>query len=249
MNMTVHLRRTLAITFCTLATFHQNTKAAGDYAQAVSSDTPVAYFRFNETNSARPNINTNSGSLGTPGNATNLNVRSFAGAIRGDRRPAQFFDSTARAIVPFRSEINPDNTQPFTVELWAYPASDQIGAGQAIVNNRYAYSGVNRQGWVIFQRSVDTSYSTLPGNEGVGWNFRMYRGSGSSSGLDVVSQKPYQLGQWTHIVIVYDPTTPNDATLSMYINGELANTAVWSRDIWVHLTPCVAYWQVGVMTA
>jgi hypothetical protein len=202
--------------------------SAGDYAQAVAADAPLAYYRFNDDVSSRPNINTNNGSLGAPGNATNLNVKSFAGAIVGESRRAEFFNQTARAIVPFRPELNPDNTKPFTVELWAYPASDQINGGQAIVNNRYAYSGVDRQGWVIFQRAPNDTYSGKGGFEGVGWNFRMYRGSGSSTGLDVVSQKPYAVGQWTHIAVVYDPVTPNDSTLSIYINGELANTATWS---------------------
>jgi hypothetical protein len=201
---------------------------ASDYPQTVTADAPLAYYRFNETNSDRPNINTNNGTLGAAGNATNLNVRSFVGAIVDEGRRAQFFDQTARAIVPFRPELNPDNTHPFTVEVWAYPASDQINGGQALINNRYAYSGVNRQGWVIFQRAPDSSYSAKPGFEGVGWNFRMYRGSGSSSGLDVTSQTPYQVGQWIHIVVVYDPVTPNDSSLKMYINGELANTATWS---------------------
>lgn len=227
----MNISRTPTLAFSAVLTLlHSASAPAADYAQSVTADAPVAYYRFNETNSTRPNINTNTGSLGAPGNATNLNVRSFTGAIVGDGRRAQFFDQTARAIVPFRPELNPDNTKPFTVEVWAYPASDQINGGQALINNRYAYSGVDRQGWVIFQRSPNDTYASKPGNEGIGWNFRMYRGSGGSSGLDVTSQKPYQVGQWTHIVVVYDPVTPNDATLNMYINGELANTAVWNDE-------------------
>src|SRR4029079_14640393 len=95
------------------------------------------------------------------------------------------------------------NTTPFTMEAWLYPGSDQINSGQCPINNRYAYSGAQRDGWVIFQRAHDTSYSGKGGFEGVGWNFRMYNLVGT--GLDVTSQVPFQIGKWTHLVVVYDP--------------------------------------------
>ncbi len=119
-----------------------------------------------------------------------------------------------------------------SLSLWklGYPASDQINAGQAVVNNRYAYSGATRQGWVIFQRAQNISYNGKPGYEGVGWNFRMYRGSGSSSGLDVVSQVPYMIGTWTHVAVVYDPDNENGATVSMFINGVEAASNTWTGE-------------------
>jgi hypothetical protein len=202
--------------------------ALADYQSTVLGDAPKAYYRFNDS-STRGNINVNSGTLGAAGNATNLNVHAFPGGIAGDGNRSQFFDSTARSIIPWNAAINPTNTQPFTFEGWFYPANDQINGGQAVVNNRYSYSGVNRQGWVIFQRAQDTSYSSAGGYEGVGWNFRMYRGSGSSSGLDVVSQVPFQIGQWTHVAVVYDPVDPiTNASLTIYINGVAANTNLWT---------------------
>src|SRR5437660_7073548 len=163
------------------------------YQSAVLSDGPRAYYRFNDL-TQRTNINRNSGSLGAAGNATNINVHPFPGAIAGDGNRSQFFDSTARTIIPWNAALNPTNTFPFTVEAWFYPASDQISSGQAVIMNRYSYSGVNRQGWVIFQRAQDLSYLGQAGYEGVGWNFRMYIGSGSTSGLDVVSQVPFRIG-------------------------------------------------------
>ena len=201
--------------------------ARADYPTTVLGDGPKAYYRFKD-NLGRTNVNRNSTSLGAAANATNLNVHPFSGALAGSGSHSQFFDSTARAIIPWNADLNPTNTAPFTVEAWFYPASDQINGGQAVINNRYSYSGVNRQGWVIFQRAQDLSYVGKPGYEGVGWNFRMYNANGSSSALEVVSQVAYPIGKWTHVAVVYDPVKVTDATLTIYIDGVAANTNVWS---------------------
>jgi hypothetical protein len=205
---------------------------AADYAATVLSDQPKAYYRLNDDTSRSP-INKNSGSLGTAGNATNDLptgvLHPFPGAIAGDGNRSEFFDFSTRTEIPWNAALNPPNTQPFTIEAWFYPASDQINGGQCPINNRYAPSGANRQGWVFFQRAPNADYNGKPGFEGVGWNCRMYRGSGSSSGLDVISQVPYEIGKWTHVAVVYDPVDPvTNATLTIYINGVAANTNAWT---------------------
>jgi hypothetical protein len=202
--------------------------APGD-SSAVLADSPAAYYRF-EDSTLRTNVNVNIGTLGAAANATNLNVRVYPGGLGGDPSFSQFFDSSARSIIPFHPALNPPNIEPFTMEAWLYPASDQINAGEAPIANRYGYAGANRQGWVIFKRAPNDSYAGQPGYEGVGWNFRMYTGDGSAGGLEVTSQLPYQVSKWTHLVVVYDPITPNDATLTMYIDGVPANTAHWQND-------------------
>ena len=175
----------------------------------------------------------NAGTLGAAGNATNLNVRAFPGALAGTRSVAQFFDGTARTVIPWQAALNPPNDQPFTVEAWLWPASDQIQSGQAALNNRFSYPGVDRQGWVVFQRAPDDSYAGRSGFEGVGWNFRMYRGAGGSSGLDVTSGRPFEVGQWAHMVVVYDPADAAEGgqpSLTMYIDGTEAAKNVWTGD-------------------
>ena len=199
------------------------------YPAAVGGDAPLAYYRFQDS-PVRNHLNANSGSLGAPGNATNINTRAWAGALRGDGNPAQFFDATAWTVIPWNATLNPENTQPFTVEAWFYPASDQINGGQCALNNRTVYSGLDRQGWVVFQRAPDFSYEGKAGYEGVGWNFRMYRGSGSSAGLDVVSAVPYQVGKWTHVAVVYDPGQLTDASVAMYIDGQLATNVTYAGE-------------------
>lgn len=204
--------------------------ANAQYADAVKTDGALAYYRFNDS-LVRSNVHVNQGSAGVAANATNtFNVRAISGALAGDSDAAQFFDTgNSFAMIPYNAALNPDNSKPFTVEAWFYPASDQISSGQCMLNNRYAPSGGDRTGWVMFQRAPNATYEGKSGYEGVGWNFRMYRGSGGSSGLDVTSQVPYNVGEWTHVVIVYDPVDPiTNATLTMYINGVPAATNVWT---------------------
>jgi hypothetical protein len=198
------------------------------YSDAVVADKPLAYYRFNDF-TQRSNINLNSGSLGAAGNATNLNLHLFSGAIVGSRNSSAYFDSTARTIVPFNPALNPNETNSFTIEAWFYPTSDKVAGsfpGPAPINNRYSYSGVDRQGWVYFQRNPDASYAS-DGQTDVGWNFRMYYASGSSVGVQVTSQVPYRLGQWQHVVTVWDGP---QKTAIIYIDGQPAATNTWSGD-------------------
>jgi len=202
--------------------------ARADYQSTVISDGPKAYYRFNDDTS-RPLINKNSGSLGAAGNATNDlvaagNLHSFPGAIVGDGNRAVFFDSTTRTEIPFSDTLNPPSNQPFTIEAWLYPASDQTANGQSPLANRWTLSG-DRQGWVFFQRKPDASYN---GGEPVGWNCRMFNGIGGGGKLDVTSLVPYQIGKWQHVVVVYDPVEVTNATLTIYIDGVAANTNTWA---------------------
>ena len=193
---------------------------AATYPDAVQSDHPAAYYRLNDA-ADHPQISVNSGSIGAAGNATNINIRSMSGAIVGSRNAAAYFDSTARTIVPWNADLNPDASESFTIEAWFCPTSDKVAqpfVGPAPLMNRYSYSGANRQGWVYFQRNPDSGkYSN--GQSAVGWNFRTYRGSGGSTGIDVTSGKPYKLGVWQHVVTVWDASTQ---TATIFVDGEEA---------------------------
>src|SRR6266404_11501 len=209
--------------------------AHADYKSLVLSDNPKAYYRLNDS-TLRSLIHQNSGTLGAAGNATNDPmyykggsiptgvVHPFPGAIVGDGNRSEFFDYTTRTEIPFDPAFNTPNTQPFTVEAWFYPASDQTSTGQAPINNRYT-AGSNRQGWTFFQRRPDTNYVS---SESVGWNFRMYNGVGGATPMDIQSLAPYQVGKWQYVVVVYDPVDANNATLTIYIDGVATNSLTYS---------------------
>jgi hypothetical protein len=205
------------------------------YPSVVEADGALGYYRFNDS-LTRTLINVNSGSLGAAGNASNDLatitsgvVYSMPGAIVGDGDRASFFDFTTRTEVPFNSAFNTPNTQPFSVEAWLYPVSDQVGTGMGALCNRWTQGG-NRQGWVMYQRAPDTNHSLTAG-PGLGWEFRMYNDVSTGTALDVTSGVPFTLGKWQHVVIVYDPVQVSNATLTIYIDGVKANEAIWSGGL------------------
>jgi len=208
------------------ATAMVNQSFGADYQSTVLSHNPKAYYRLNDDTGRSP-IQKNSGTLGVAFNATNdLDgvVHSFSGALVGSADRAAFYDTTTRTEIPFSPVLNPPNTQPFTIEAWFYPSSDQTAAGMSPLANRWTLGG-GRQGWVFFQRRPDASYL---GGEPVGWNCRMYNGVDGNGKLDVTSLVPYQVGKWQHVVVVYDPVQITNATLTMYIDGVAANTNIWA---------------------
>ncbi len=207
--------------------------ARADYQSAVLADHPQAFYRFND-NSTRNLINVNIGSLGTTGNASNDlasvtggRVHPMPGAIAGDPDSAEFFDYTVRTEIPFNSAINTPNTQPFTIESWIYPVSDQASTGMGVWCNRYT-QGATRQGWVMYQRGANTNTTGYTSGPGVGWEFRMYNNQDTSGHLDVTSGVPFTLGKWQHVAVVYDPVQVTNATLTIYIDGLPANTNIWA---------------------
>jgi len=207
----------LAILACVFAP----APARADQA-TVLRDGPVAYYRLNDP-TTRSNVNLNAGSLGAAGAATNVNTHLIPGAIVGSHNPATYFDSTAWTTVPWNAALNPNATNSFTIEAWFYPTSDKVAgsfAGPAPIMNRYSYSGVNRQGWVYFQRNPNSTYST-DGETRVGWTFATYTGNGSNVGINLASGAPYRLGQWQHVVTVWDGAAQ---TATMYIDGVQAAT-------------------------
>ena len=223
--------------------------APADYQSTVLADGPKAYYRLND-DTARTITNRNIGSLGAAGNATNdlLSykqsggygfdptgiVHSFPGAIVGDANRAEFFDYTTRTTIPFTPAINPPNTQPFTIESWFYPATDQNSVGMAPINNRYAAGSV-RQGWTYFQRKVNADST---GGDTVGWDFKMYQGISGNTGIDVTAVVPFEVGKWLHVVTVYNPVNSSNATCKIYINGvESGSTTYTSGDTQAY-QPC-----------
>ncbi len=207
------------------------------YPAVVKGDGALGYYRFNDP-TTRGTINVSLGSLGAAGNATNDMsafgvVHSIPGAIVGDSDHAAFFVFTNRTEIPFNSALNTPNTQPFTVEAWMYPVNDQdvtSFGGMGALCNRWTAGG-NRQGWVMYERRPNSNYS--PAGEGVGWEFRMYNDLDGGAHLDVISQVPFQLGKWQHVVVVYDPVggDPLAATLTFYIDGEFANAVTNTTGI------------------
>jgi hypothetical protein len=151
-----------------------------------------------------PSLNT--GSLGSAANGTNADPVTFgAGAVAAGGDSSAFYNEAdnTNTIVPFRSQLNPASTSPFTIEFWAKPT--ETDNDDAVVSNRVSASP--RSGWVFFQRG-----------EATGWNLRMYNGTGGDVGWDLTGGTA-TLNAWSHVVATWDGNAGQ-----LFVNGVLADS-------------------------
>lgn len=173
------------------------------YEAQVAADGAVLYLRLNEPAAI------NSGSLGAAVDGTHtMGVKlGQPGAIAGSSDTAATYtglqdaDGGSPTTIPFNAGLNPSGS--FAVEFWAKPTVNGFGNAQCPLHNRASTQpngNGDRTGWDWFQR-----------DQGVGWNWRLFNGSGSTRVFNLTGG-PYTVGQWHHIVGVYDASVPS-ATL------------------------------------
>ncbi|MGA2244784.1 MAG: LamG domain-containing protein [Verrucomicrobiota bacterium] len=188
--------------------------ARADYQTTVLADKPLAYYPLNESTPWTPNVATNSGSLGSAGNAVGFAGEIFKepGAIVGDPDTAIRFsaidtnsdDGGVPTVIPYVAALNASGS--FSVEAWLRPTEEGAGNAQCPLFNCQA--STEDFGWDCYQRA-----STM-GTGQQGFEFYMNDNNGNRVG-DAVGGS-YTIGQWCHLVAVYDSTA---ATLTLYING------------------------------
>ena len=151
-------------------------------------------------------VSFNTGSLGAAGNGTDAaTVTSGPGAVSAGGDLSAVYDGVAgsNTVVPYNPALNPASDSPFTIEFWARPTA--LDGDDSPVSNRV--SAGNRSGWAFFQRAAD-----------VGWNLRMYNGSGSALGWDLTGGTA-PLNSWSHVVATW-----NGTAAQLYVNGVLADS-------------------------
>lgn len=195
-----------------------NATPSASYSSLVVADGAVEYLRLDEASPDKDvAVNFGSAGPGTDGEH-HAGVRHPAtGVLAGSSDTGAGYHSKngggggVNTLVPWSAALNPDASASFTIEAWLKVLTEVSDSpGPAPLMNRFSYSGVDRQGWVFFQRSPTT-----------GWNFRTYKGVGSSTGVSITGQATTPdagtLGTWTHLVVAWDgPST----TATMYVNGE-----------------------------
>jgi hypothetical protein len=191
----------------------------------VVEDKPLVYYRMNE-GPVVPSTAGNSGSLGAAGNGFYFpgSIAQVPGAIVGDPDTARLYtgidtnseDGCTPTVVPYNPAFNPSGS--FSVEAWLLPnAQGNLGNAQAPFNNQFNDSNGNRIGWDFFQRAADQE---TPDANGPGISFRMFNGTAGTEAQTTVfniTGGDYVVGQWFHLVAVYDASVPS-ATL--YLNGQ-----------------------------
>ena len=147
-------------------------------------------------------ISYNTGGLGTVADGVNAGgvILDQPGALAAVDDYSSQYATGSNTAVPFRPELNPPASSPFTIEFWARPTA--MDGDDAPIGNRLGGGG-NRSGWVFFQRG-----------EAVGWNFRMYNGNSSGLGWDITGGTA-TLNAWSHVVVVW-----NGSSASLHVNGQ-----------------------------
>lgn len=196
-----------------------NSLRVGAYEELVALDGAVEYLRLNEPGAA------NTGTLGAVvDGAHTVGVKlGQPGAIVGSADTAAAYrsvldsDGGSPTTIPFNAALNPSGS--FSFEAWVKPTVDGNGNRQCVFHNRASTApngNGNRTGWDVFQ-------NTSSG----GWQWRLFNGSGGTRVFDPQGGS-YTVGQWQHMVLVYDASVPS---ASIYLNGVLAavdNTATGS---------------------
>ena len=182
----------------------------GSYFAAVMGLSPLGYWPLAETNlPPLSDVATNLGTLGSAGNAaysaSGVTKQWSAGSGPGltpDGDLAIATDGTAGVVtLPFSSVLSLQ--APFSAEAWLFAAGDTGGTTYCPLACVDANSP--RSGWLVYWNAVADSYT-----------FRMYNQNGTSTSLNI-STSALSVGQWYHVVVVYDGTTGY-----IYVNGQLA---------------------------
>ncbi|SPE63360.1 exported hypothetical protein [Verrucomicrobia bacterium] len=191
-----------------------------DYPSLVLSNSPVAYWRFNETTpSPQPPVVSNvAPALGATG--TGYIVDDVTLGQPGIVGNCALFDNAADTVgncgsridVPFQPAINPN--APWTVECWVKPRSvlgpsgDANGLCPVSSMEPYFHGGGNRSGWLF--------YCGASGK----WQMRIGGVNSYVGVVGPVSSSPAQVGVWQHIAGVFD-----GVTVTLYINGVSVGSA------------------------
>jgi hypothetical protein len=172
---------------------------AGSYEAAIIASAPEAWWRLDEpagSTNMFDGMGRHSGTYTNAAGAGPLPTLGVTGALVGDPNTAASFTSAGQGIgiAPFSSELN---TPEMTVEAWV---NTSVNNGQAPVSSSYGSGGWWMQsvsGWWL----GDCSSGSF----------------GNNSNLNTAAV--IIPGQWSHIVIKYDASTPA-YPFQLYVNGQ-----------------------------
>jgi hypothetical protein len=162
------------------------------YAATVLSDAPIAYWRLDDTTTTTAKDLSGNGHDGSYQGGVTLGAQ---GAIANDPDTAVQFDgSSAEMVATVPSSFDFTGNVPYSVEVWAKPASNPAGMG-VVGKNAYATDAGGYLGWYV-------AYNNN------GWLDSLRNNN------DTGNPGPAP-GAFLHIVATYDGTN-----LAIYVNGQ-----------------------------
>ncbi len=181
---------------------------AATYPAAVLAQSPLVYYRFNDLVSALPpDVATNSGALGVPGNGAYINCPPHPqpGALAGSADTAASFDGQGQSVdVPFDASLNQPG--PFTIEAWVRLTAF-TNFNRTVIASRWVAAGV-QQGYQLRVRNAAGANN---------WQFSTFNGTAQT---DLNGGPNVPFNEWTHVVATHDGSLNR-----LYVNGVLVATS------------------------
>lgn len=173
---------------------------AAGYAAVVMADTPIAYYRLNESSMANPLVMKDSSGNGRHGTFTGTGTAGMPSLVSDSDTAALSVPSSGIGTVPYDAWMNPTL---MTHEAWVKP--NTVGAGTRVIGGRTSLDSFsNPNAYQMFAYQV--------GNK---WGMSV-RGTGNP-GDAIESVGSAEVDKVQHIVATYDGTWGR-----LYVNGTLA---------------------------
>jgi hypothetical protein len=178
------------------------------YPATVLSQSPIVYYRFNDLVTALPpDVATNSGALGVPGNGAYINCPPHPqpGALAGSTDTSASFDGQGQSVdVPFDASLNQPG--PFTIEAWVRLTAF-TNFNRTVIASRWVAAGV-QQGYQLRVRNAAGANN---------WQFSTFNGTAQN---DLNGGPNVPFNEWTHVVATHDGSVNR-----LYVNGVLVATS------------------------
>jgi len=179
-----------------------STAPVSGYSKVVMADSPVAYWRLDETNTSTNALDT-AGSFDGAYTVVGTDLTfGYLSGIPHEIDTAIHVTNTAIVTIPYALELNPVSG-PWSVEFWIQPTSlDPNNFHTPISSEGNQNSGANLTGWNIYQHVAGV------------WTWNIYNGGGGGSFTSETN--PIVAGQWYHMVLEDDGTN-----MVWYANNQL----------------------------
>ncbi len=177
------------------------------YSQIVTADSPVAYWRLDESTgstNALDSVGSFDGAYSSLG--TDLTF-GYPTGIPSDIDTGIHVTNSATVTIPYALELNPV-TGPWSYEIWIQPTSqDSANFHTPLSSLASENAGANKNGWNIYQHP--SSY----------WTWNIFNGFPPGSFSSEFVDHPVVPGTWYHMVLTDDGTN-----MTWYVNNRLVLT-------------------------
>jgi hypothetical protein len=180
-----------------------STAPVSGYSKVVMADSPVAYWRLDETNTSTNALDTAGSFDGAYSSAGTDLTFGYPSGIPHEIDTAIHVTNTATVTIPYALELNPV-TGPWSVEFWIQPTSLDPNNFHTPISSQYNNLAGTVTGWNLYQRPESL------------WAWNLFNGGLPGSFSGEFTDFPLVAGRWYHMVLEDDGTN-----LLWYSNNRL----------------------------